>query len=96
MCLGVPGRVVSWIDRDPLMAAADIEFGGVRKQCQMACVPEAQEGDYVLVHAGIALTIIDPAEAQRLLSTLNEMTSLTLESRSTSSGPLHGGEKETA
>lgn len=70
MCLGVPGRVASWIDRDPLMAAADIDFGGVKKRCQMACVPEAQVGDYVLVHAGIALTIIDRMEAEQLLDRL--------------------------
>lgn len=73
MCLGVPGRVSEWIDRDPLMAQAEIEFCGIRKRCQMACVPEAQEGDYVLVHAGIALTIIDAAAAERLLATLAEM-----------------------
>lgn len=72
MCLGVPGRVASWIDRDPLMAAAEIDFGGVKKRCQMACVPEAQEGDYVLVHAGVALTIIDRAAAEQLLATLAE------------------------
>lgn len=70
MCLGVPGRVAGWIDRDPLMAAAEIDFGGVRKRCQMACVPEAQEGDYVLVHAGVALTIIDRESAEQLLATL--------------------------
>lgn len=70
MCLGVPGQVAGWIDRDPLMATAEIDFGGVRKRCQMACVPEAKEGDYVLVHAGIALTIIDREAAEELLKTL--------------------------
>ena len=70
MCLGVPGQVTKWIDRHPLMAVAEIDFGGVRKQCQMACVPEAEEGDYVLVHAGIGLTIIDSAAAEQLLITL--------------------------
>ena len=70
MCLGVPGRVAGWIDRDPLMAVAEIDFGCVKKRCQMACVPEAQEGDYVLVHAGIALTIIDREAAEQLLVTL--------------------------
>ena len=73
MCLGVPGRVAGWIDRDPLMAAAEIDFGGVKKRCQMACVPEAQEGDYVLVHAGVALTIIDRAAAEQLLATLTAL-----------------------
>lgn len=71
MCLAVPGCVVEWIDRDPLMATADVDFGGVRKRCQMACTPDAQIGDYVLVHAGIALTLIDRAAAEQLLATLN-------------------------
>lgn len=73
MCLGVPGRVAGWIDRDPLMAAAEIDFGGVKKRCQMACVPEAEEGDYVLVHAGIALTIIDREAAESLIETLTAL-----------------------
>ena len=61
MCLGVPGRVVRWLDRDELTAAAEIDFGGVRKSCHMACVPDAREGDYVLVHAGVALAVLDDA-----------------------------------
>jgi hydrogenase expression/formation protein HypC len=73
MCLGVPGRIAVWIDRDPLMATADIDFGGMKKRCQMACVPEAKEGDYVLVHAGIALTVIDSDAAERLLATLENL-----------------------
>lgn len=70
MCLGIPGRVAAWIDRDALMAVADIDFGGVTKRCQMACVPEAEVGEYVLVHAGIALTIIDSDAAAKLLDAL--------------------------
>lgn len=70
MCLGVPGKVVRWLDRDPLLATAEIQFGPVRKSCQMACVPDAAEGDYVLVHAGVAITRIDPEAAERLLATL--------------------------
>lgn len=59
MCLGVPGRVHRWLDRSELTAEAEIDFGGVRKRCHMACVPHAVEGDFVLVHAGVALTILD-------------------------------------
>lgn len=59
MCLGVPGRVVRWLDRSELTAEAEIDFGGVRKRCHMACVPEAAEGDYVLVHAGVAITVLN-------------------------------------
>lgn len=70
MCLGVPGRLTAWIDRDPLLAKAAIDFGGVSKPVHMACVPEAKVGDYVLVHAGVALTVIDEQVARRLLDEL--------------------------
>ena len=60
MCLGVPGRIVRWLNRAELTAEAELDFGGVRKRCHMACVPEAVEGDYVLVHAGIALVRLEP------------------------------------
>ncbi|MFO1019802.1 MAG: HypC/HybG/HupF family hydrogenase formation chaperone [Planctomycetales bacterium] len=73
MCLGIPGRVTLWIDRDPLTALAEIEFGGIRRNCQMACVTEADVGDYVLVHAGIGLAVIDAMAAEELLRTLNSL-----------------------
>lgn len=59
MCLGVPGRVVRWLDRSELMAEAEIDFNGVRKRCPMACVPDAKVGNYVLIHAGIAISILE-------------------------------------
>jgi hydrogenase expression/formation protein HypC len=67
MCLAIPGRVVSWIDRDPLFASAEVEFGGIRRRCHMACVPEAEPGDYVIVHAGIAISRVDQAAAYQAL-----------------------------
>lgn len=73
MCLAVPGCVVAWINRDPIMATADVDFGGVKKRCQMACTPDAQLGDYVLVHAGIALTRIDRVAAEQLFATLKSL-----------------------
>lgn len=70
MCLGIPGKVVRWIDRDPILARAEVEFGGVRRACQMACVPEAAEGDYVIVHAGVAISRVDAEQAERTLADL--------------------------
>jgi hydrogenase expression/formation protein HypC len=70
MCLGVPGQLTRWLERESLSATAEIDFGGVIKRCHMACVPEAQAGDYVLVHAGVALTVIDRAAAEQILTTL--------------------------
>ncbi len=70
MCLGVPGKVVKWIDRSFPCETAEVEFDGVRRTCHMACVNDAQEGDYVIVHAGIAISRIDPQEAKRIFDEL--------------------------
>lgn len=73
MCLAIPGRVVTWLDREAPFARAHVEFGGVQREVSMQCLPEAAEGDYVLVHAGIAISRIDPEEAERILKSLDEM-----------------------
>jgi hydrogenase expression/formation protein HypC len=73
MCLGVPGKVIEWIDRDPIFGRAIIEFGSVRRECQMACAPDAKIGEYVIVHAGIAIAVIDAREAERTLQDLAEI-----------------------
>ena len=65
MCLAVPGKVVEWVERRPPFSAALVEFEGVRRQVSMACVPDVVAGDYVLVHAGIAISQVDAAEASR-------------------------------
>jgi hydrogenase expression/formation protein HypC len=70
MCLAVPGCVVRWLDRDPLTATAEIDFGGLKKSCHMACTPDAKVGDYVLVHAGVALTVMDCEAAARALAAI--------------------------
>jgi hydrogenase expression/formation protein HypC len=85
MCLGVPGRLMEWIDRDPVFARASIEFGGLRRVCHMACVPEAEVGDYVVVHAGIAITRIDGEEVKRVL---DELEGLGLNEEFSSDEPL--------
>jgi len=75
VCLGVPGRVVETsLDGDVPMAKVD--FGGVCKQVCLAHVPEAQPGDYVLVHVGFALVRLDEAEAARTLAMLRELRML--------------------
>jgi hydrogenase expression/formation protein HypC len=70
MCLAVPGQVVKWVNRDPLFASAEVEFGAVRRVCSMACVPEVNVGQYVIVHAGIAISRIDEDAARRTLADL--------------------------
>ena len=73
MCLGIPGRVTRWIERDPLFARAAVEFEGATRDVHMACVTEADIDDYVLVHAGIAICLVDEAEARRTLAELRRL-----------------------
>jgi len=68
MCLAIPGQIVQWQERDSVFASAVVDFGGVRRPVSMACVPDAAEGDYVLVHAGFAIQRVDQEEAQVTLA----------------------------
>ena len=72
MCLGVPGKVVELFEQDDL-PMAKIEFSGIVKNSCLAYTPEAQVGDYVLVHVGFAISIIDEAEAQEIFQYLDEI-----------------------
>jgi len=73
MCLAIPGKLTEIIDRDVLSRSGRVSFGGVIKMINIAMVPEAEVGDYVLAHAGIAIGIIDEAEAHKTLELLNEL-----------------------
>jgi hydrogenase expression/formation protein HypC len=73
MCLGIPGKVVRWLDRDPILASAEVEFAGIRRVCQMACVPDASEGDFVIVHAGVAISRMDQTAAEKTLAELAQL-----------------------
>jgi hydrogenase expression/formation protein HypC len=73
MCLAVPGRVVECPDPSDELAYAVVEFAGVRRRVCLACVPEARPGDYVIVHAGVAISRVDPAEARRVFACLNDI-----------------------
>lgn len=70
MCLAIPGKIVRWIDHDPTFAKAEVEFSGVTREVHMACVPAAAVGQYVIVHAGIAICILDETEAERTIAAL--------------------------
>jgi len=76
MCLAVPGEIVAISDGDPLMRQAKVNFGGVIKTISLALLPEARESDFVLVHAGVAISIVDDEEAQRTLDYLREIDDL--------------------
>ena len=73
MCLAVPGQVQSIEGEDELTREGRVAFGGIVKRINLAYVPEAAVGDYVLVHAGFAITTIDAVEAERTLAYLAEI-----------------------
>ncbi|MCS7304540.1 MAG: HypC/HybG/HupF family hydrogenase formation chaperone [Thermoguttaceae bacterium] len=75
MCLGIPGKLLEVYQKDDLpMGKAD--FGGVVKEVCLAYTPEAQPGEYVLVHVGFAISRIDQTEADQIFSMLAEMEAL--------------------
>lgn len=77
MCLAVPGQVLSIApDRDSTLRPGRVSIGGIVRDVSLACVPEAQVGDYVLVHAGIALSRVDPDEAAKIFQCLAEIDEL--------------------
>ncbi len=77
MCLAVPGRIVEIIeDADPALRRGKVDFSGVRKEVSFAFTPEARTGDYVLVHVGFALNVVDEAEAQKIFEHLAAMGEL--------------------
>ncbi len=69
MCLALPALIVELLDAE----TAIVDLGGVRKQISIALVPEAQVGDYVIVHVGHAIGILDEAEAQATLALFAEL-----------------------
>jgi hydrogenase expression/formation protein HypC len=76
MCLAVPGKITSISGEDPLMRTGKVDFGGILKEVSLAFVPEAQLGDYVIVHVGFALSRVDEAEALQVFEYLREMQEL--------------------
>lgn len=76
MCLAVPGKLLSVSGEDPLLRAGRVSFSGVVREVSLACVPEARPGDFVLVHVGMALSVVDEAEANKVFEYLREMEEL--------------------
>ena len=72
MCLGIPGKLVEVYSQDGL-PMGKVEFGGILKEVCLAYTPEAQVGQYVIVHVGFAISLIDEAEAEEIFSYLEEI-----------------------
>jgi len=76
MCLGVPGKILSIEPNAVGLTMGKVSFGGIGKEVCLAYVPEAQVGDYVIVHAGFALNKLDEQEAAEVFALLKEMGEL--------------------
>ena len=77
MCLGVPGKVVSVTSTDLGIQMGRVQFGGIQKEICLSFLPEIQVGDYVIVHAGFAITQVNEAEAAETFELLKQMGDLT-------------------
>ena len=75
MCLSIPGKITE-IYNDGSLLMGRVDFGGVLKEVCLDYVPEAQTGQYVLIHVGFAISVLDEEEAQETLGTLREMAAL--------------------
>jgi hydrogenase expression/formation protein HypC len=77
MCLGIPGRVVTIFEEEGVRMGK-VDFNGVSRNVCLAYLPEVREGEYVIVHAGFAISQVDEAEAQQTLALLQEMETTAL------------------
>lgn len=72
MCLALPGRVLERFDGDGGLPFARVQFGTISREVCLAYTPDAQEGDYVIVHVGFAIQRLDEDAAQETLKLLDE------------------------
>lgn len=73
MCLAIPAKIISITTDNPLERMAKVDFSGVTKDISLAYLPEAKAGDYVIVHAGLALSVLDEDEAAATLAAFAEL-----------------------
>jgi hydrogenase expression/formation protein HypC len=75
MCLAVPGKILS-VSGEDFARMARVSFGGIVKEISLAYVPEANTGEYVIVHVGFAISVVDEAEALQTFEYLKQMGEL--------------------
>jgi len=75
MCLGVPGKITE-VREDGGIRMGTVDFGGIKRKACLAYCPEADVGDYVVVHVGFAISVVDEEEAARTYELLAEMGAL--------------------
>ena len=72
MCLSIPGKITEIYEKDSLKMAK-IDFGGIVKEVCLAYTPEAEVGNYALIHVGFAISLMDEEEAQETLKLIKEV-----------------------
>jgi hydrogenase expression/formation protein HypC len=87
MCLAVPGKIVNIVNTDPILRTGKVSFAGIVKEISLAYVPEANIDDYVIVHAGFAISIIDEEEAKQIFQYLEQMNELDIDDANPSGDP---------
>lgn len=74
MCLAIPGKIKTIESQfDGMVRMAKVSFGGIIKEASLEMVPHAKEGDYVLVHVGVAISVVDEEEARKTFQYLEQM-----------------------
>lgn len=74
MCLAIPGKISAITSQlDEIFRIGKVSFGGIQKEVNLSMVPEAKVGDYVLVHVGVAISVVDEEEAKTTFEYLKEM-----------------------
>ena len=73
MCLAIPGKIITINGDDTLTRMSVVEFGTITREASLLLVPDAKKGDYVLVHAGVAISVLNEEEAQKTFEYLAQI-----------------------
>ncbi len=73
MCLAIPGKIITINGADTLTRMSVVEFGTITREASLLLVPDAKKGDYVLVHAGVAISVLNEEEAQKTFEYLEQI-----------------------
>jgi hydrogenase expression/formation protein HypC len=95
MCLAIPGKILDTAEKNHVRHGR-VNFGGVVRDVCLDFVPEAEVGDYVIVHVGFAISRVDADEAQKTFETLRQMGMLESELQSEVAGDETAGSEEAA
>ena len=79
MCLGVPGELIEFTQNEGLIKTGKVNFGGIIKDVNLSYTPEAEVGNYLIIHVGFAISIIDESEAKKVFEYLQEIDGLDLD-----------------